>query len=62
MQSEEKHYLNEAIIEQFRRLMGGCPRAQQRTFQRDSAMDTEHTSSAMSGEGMPSHHYIRKAL
>ena len=62
MQSEEKYYLKDTIIEQFRRLMGWSPRAQQRTFHRDSTMDTAYTSSAMSGEGMPTHDYIRKAL
>ena len=53
MQSEEKYYLKDTIIEQFRRLMGWCPQVQQRTFHRDSEMDTAHTSSAGSAGGMP---------
>jgi len=53
MQSEEKYYLKDTIIEQYRRLMGWCPQAQQRSFHRDRTMDTAHTSSAGSAGGIP---------
>ena len=53
MQSEEKYYLKDTIIEQFRQLMGWCPQAQRRSFHRNSAMDTAHTSSAGSAGGLP---------
>ena len=53
MQSEEKYSLKDTIIEQFRRLMGWCPQAQQPTFHRDSAMDTTHIVTAGNAGGMP---------
>jgi hypothetical protein len=53
MQSEEKYHLKDTIIEQFRRLMGWCPQAQQRMFRRESAMDTADIVPTGSDGGMP---------
>jgi len=53
MQSGEKYYLKDTIVEQFRQLMGWCPNAQQRTFHGHRARDTAHIVPADSGKGVP---------